>query len=213
MRKNSVFESIKSVDRSVTWFPHAINVQDLQDRAAEQGVNVIWANTLGNFIENYPDSRPIAIVFWHLDDSFWHYQPLLSSWADTKLIFYIYDSHVVVPYYYNKAKHHLFSRIYTWDDNLVDNRKYFKFWYSVMEPMDENLPSFDERKLATQISGDKSFSCRPYHELYSERKSVIRFFETHNSYNRFRTNQGTDLNLWPRLGAKSIQELSGHPRK
>lgn len=68
-----------------------------------------------------------------------------------------------------------FKRVYTWDDSLVDDKKFFKFYYPELKSMLTDLPSFEERKLLTQISGHKR-SKHPK-ELYSERVSVIQFFE------------------------------------
>lgn len=68
-----------------------------------------------------------------------------------------------------------FKRIYTWDDDLVDNKKYFKFYYPVLQNMRDNLPSFSERKLLTQISGNKKSKHKK--ELYSHRLSVIEYFQ------------------------------------
>jgi hypothetical protein len=43
-----------------------------------------------------------------------------------------------------------FKRIYTWNDDLVDNKKFFKFYYPALQPMQAGLPSFENRQLLTQ---------------------------------------------------------------
>ncbi|MGH2612998.1 MAG: glycosyltransferase family 10 domain-containing protein, partial [Rhabdochlamydiaceae bacterium] len=65
--------------------------------------------------------------------------------------------------------------VYTWNDDLVDNKKFFKFYYPVLQPMQSHLPTFEERKLLTQISGRKKSKHKK--ELYSERVSVIQYFQ------------------------------------
>jgi hypothetical protein len=82
---------------------------------------------------------------------------------------------------YNKNLHQCFSRIYTWDDDLVDNQLYFKFYYPVMRPMIENVVPFEQKKLCTLFSGyafDSDKYPRKYpNELYSARMEAIEFFE------------------------------------
>lgn len=81
----------------------------------------------------------------------------------------------VLPKNYEKKYHKYFSKIYTFDDDLVDNKKYFKLYYPELKPMRKDYKSFEEKKLCTLIAGDKS-SIHP-DELYSKRREVIHFFE------------------------------------
>jgi len=61
-----------------------------------------------------------------------------------------------------------FSRVYTFNDNLVDGIKYFKFFYPVLTPMCLDLPKFEEKKLCVMVS----------HSAASHRIKMIKFFET-----------------------------------
>lgn len=69
----------------------------------------------------------------------------------------------------------LFAYIMTWNDELVDDKKIFKrcIPYDFRKEYG-NIP-FSERKLLTNISGNKT-SNHPA-ELYSERERVVTFFE------------------------------------
>lgn len=69
------------------------------------------------------------------------------------------------------------GKVLTWDDDLIDNKKFFKMHYPVLRPMDSNLPSFSGKKLCTQISCNKK-SAHP-DELYTARQRVITYFERH----------------------------------
>lgn len=60
-----------------------------------------------------------------------------------------------------------FERIYTFNDDLIDGVKYFKYCYPSLHPMDSDLPSFQERKLCTMIVAN----WKP------ERIAVVRLFE------------------------------------
>ncbi|MEN9344193.1 MAG: hypothetical protein RLZZ453_980 [Chlamydiota bacterium] len=44
-----------------------------------------------------------------------------------------------------------FSRIYTWDDEAIDNKKFFKFFFPDLMPMIDELPAFEEKKLCTMV--------------------------------------------------------------
>lgn len=70
-----------------------------------------------------------------------------------------------------------FRKIFTWDDWLVDNKKYFKVNYAFKIP--QSIPKdFSEKKLCTTIAGNKN-SAHP-DELYSKRRELIRWFEVNH---------------------------------
>lgn len=94
-----------------------------------------------------------------------------------KLVLFMWEPPTVLPKMYRKKYAGYFKRIYTFNDDLVDNKKHFKFYYPVNWGMLEELPSFEEKKLCTIIAGYH----KPPHwsgELYSEREKIIAFFET-----------------------------------
>ena len=81
---------------------------------------------------------------------------------------------------YNKNLHSCIGRIYTWDDDLVDNVHYFKFHYPVLLPMRSDIPSFEEKKFCTLISGchpHKNFAEKYPNELYTERRKTALYFD------------------------------------
>lgn len=80
-----------------------------------------------------------------------------------KLVLFVWEpggvSHAYTDY---------FSHVYTYNDDLVDGVKYFKFYYPVLTPMCEDIPSFKDKKLCVMIS----------HTASKERIKMIEFFET-----------------------------------
>lgn len=60
-----------------------------------------------------------------------------------------------------------FSKIYTFNDDVVDGKKYFKFCYPVLIPMMSDLPSFEEKKFCVMMT----------HRYTDERARIIRLFE------------------------------------
>ena len=99
----------------------------------------------------------------------------LSRLPKEKLILFMWEPKTVLENMYKPNVLSCFSKIYTWDDSLVDNKTFFKFYYPVLIPMLNELPFFEERKLCTLISSHLKSSVE--NELYSEREKVICYFE------------------------------------
>lgn len=77
---------------------------------------------------------------------------------------------------YNAGLHAQFKKVYTWDDDLVDGKTYFKFYYPVLrKPMLASSLPFKQKKLCTMIARNKC-SKHPG-ELYSKRCKAICYFE------------------------------------
>lgn len=81
-----------------------------------------------------------------------------------------------------------FQKVLSWDDDLVDNRKIFKFYYVVLRDALKG-PSFNKRKFACLIAGNKK-SDHPS-ELYSERIRILKYYSTKTmDFNLFGHNWG-----------------------
>lgn len=100
----------------------------------------------------------------------------LSYLPKEKMVLFMWEPKTVLRGMYSPDALDCFSKIYTWDDQLVDNKRFFKFYYPVLSPMIEKIPSFKEKKLCTLIASNLK-STYPF-ELYSEREKVIAFFES-----------------------------------
>ena len=87
------------------------------------------------------------------------------------------ETKIISPESYNPENHGYFKKIFTWDDSLVDNKKYIKINYSFTLPGPEklNFRLEEKTKLCTLIAANK-FTRHPM-ELYSERIKAIRWFE------------------------------------
>jgi hypothetical protein len=85
---------------------------------------------------------------------------------------------IIKPENWDLNKHKNFKKIFTWDDNLVDNKKYFKINYSYLLPNNINKDITIKNKLCVLISGNK-YTKHPL-ELYSKRIEAIRWFENNH---------------------------------
>lgn len=98
--------------------------------------------------------------------------------AGKELFLIMLESRLVRSENYLPENHRLFRRIFTYDDSLVDGRKFIKINYSYVFP--DSVPSglAGKEKLCTMIAGNKN--TRHPQELYSERLETIRWFEQHH---------------------------------
>lgn len=87
------------------------------------------------------------------------------------------ESPHVEPMSFQKKYHNTFKKIFTWNDDMIDNIKYFKVNYAFDIP--KTIPKkFKHKKLCCTIAGNK-FANHP-NELYSKRVKFIRWFEKHH---------------------------------
>lgn len=84
------------------------------------------------------------------------------------------ESPIIKPDNYNVNNHKYFKKIFTWADNFVDNKKYFKINYSHKIVYNLNF-DFKKERFCTIIASNK-FKSHPQ-ELYTEKIKAIRWFE------------------------------------
>jgi len=98
--------------------------------------------------------------------------------AISKSYLILLESEVIRPDNWDVHKHKHFNKVFTWNDKLVDQNKYFKINFSHLFPESICKSLSEKQKLCTLISGNKKVS-HPL-ELYSEREKAIRWFEKHH---------------------------------
>lgn len=87
----------------------------------------------------------------------------------------IFESEIVDPENWDIDKHQYFNKIFTWNDEFVDNVKYYKVNFSHEIPQEFRIEAKKKTKFCTLISGNKSNKHKK--ELYSERVRAIQWFE------------------------------------
>lgn len=128
--------------------------------------------------------KSVEIQSWDLDKGeienttvFWSLGPRMKTFdfasvPKEKLVLFLWEPPTVEPEGYDLVQH--FGKVYTWDDDLVDNVKFFKFYYPELQSRGEVVP-FKKKKFCCMVAR-KQKSKHPK-ELYSERLRVIRYFE------------------------------------
>lgn len=87
----------------------------------------------------------------------------------------LFESELIRPDNWNLNKHKYFNKIFTWDDDIIDNKKYFKFNFAQQIPSSITKDLLKKEKLCTLIAGNKKVN-HPL-ELYTKRVEAIRWFE------------------------------------
>lgn len=119
-----------------------------------------------------------AVVFLDLPKKNDEVYRFATSQKRIKKILILLESKIIKPRNYDRSNHDAFDTIFTWQDILVDNVKYFKFFIpQPFENLNVEKVSFSERKFATMIISKKR-SSQPG-ELYSKREEIINYFEDH----------------------------------
>ena len=102
----------------------------------------------------------------------------LAKLPREKMVLFMWEPPLRFRKMYGKKTQDCFSRIYTWNDDLVDSKIYFKFYYPALRPMIEERPSFEEKQFCTMVIGNTSDKAKHSESLYPERKKAIQFFES-----------------------------------
>ena len=102
------------------------------------------------------------------------YQDLVKYFRGVKILI-LFECAVICPENYDLEIHKYFDYIFTWNDDLIDNQKYFKYlWPQYLG----NKPTKKEKKsrFLTLMNANK-IAFHPS-ELYSERLNAINYFQT-----------------------------------
>lgn len=87
----------------------------------------------------------------------------------------LFECEVIKPNNWDVNNHKFFDKVFTWNDDIVDNKKYIKINFSQTIPNKINKDLTKKEKLCTLIAGNKKVNHSL--ELYSKRLDAIRWFE------------------------------------
>ncbi len=116
-----------------------------------------------------------AIVFVEFPGQNNPYLTKLIEQGFKNLYLVLFESPIIKPDNYATENHRHFKKIFTWQDGIIDNKKYFKIQYAHQIPAQLHFDIATKEKLCTVISSNKSMAFP--NELYSERVRAIRWFE------------------------------------
>jgi len=99
---------------------------------------------------------------------------LYNNNVDLYLI--IFESELIRPENWLKENHRYFSKVFTWNDDWVDGKKYVKYYWPNKIPTQVSVNISGKEKFCTMIAGNK-MKFGDNRELYSKRIEAIRWFE------------------------------------
>lgn len=135
-----------------------------------------WGKILQSLHLDFRKPLPLfeKLVFFNIFD-FVHREHNLKRLPKENMILFLWEPPNVLGKMYKPKVTDCFARVYTWNDDLVDGKKFFKFYYPDLRPMIPDVVPFEEKKLCTLVAScivNKSRS-----SLYKEREKAISFFE------------------------------------
>ena len=110
---------------------------------------------------NDPSLKKILVF----DPTFGGGATIFPSLPKEKLVLFVWEPDILSLDIYDA-----YSRVYTWDDELIDNVKFFRFNYPYLMPYRNNVHSFQKRQLCTIV----------VNKWTEQRLEVVRFFEAHH---------------------------------
>jgi len=117
------------------------------------------------------------VIFFDLpkiDDKLFSY---LKSINHKSLYLFIVESPLIRKENWDPLNHIVFKKIFTWNDQLIDSEKYFKFF--LPNKLKSSFRINNHRKFCTIIAGNKIIA-KTSNELYSARINTIRWFERYH---------------------------------
>lgn len=140
-------------------------------------------NTISSDLLDSREDKDSFIIICFLNFSvtnIYKYIKLFIKFPRNKKYFFAFEPNIIVRLNYSRLVHSFFNKVYTWNDSLVDNKKYFKYLYPSTLLDSENLDKIDfsNKKFAIIINGNKAAIWK--NELYSERDKFIRYAEKNN---------------------------------
>jgi tetratricopeptide (TPR) repeat protein len=90
----------------------------------------------------------------------------------------INETEMILPEGWQREKHAGYQRIFTWNNDWADGKKYIQFYQAQDLPRGLTINLAQKEKLCTLIASNKSVD-HPF-ELYSHRLAAIRWFECHH---------------------------------
>lgn len=119
---------------------------------------------------NVDPDKVVAVVGFNMPS-----EESLALFPNAKKILYTWEPPIIDPANFNSTLHERFDLVATWDDSLIDEKKYHKFNYALGFSFPSDPIPFSEKKLCCAFIGQKHSGLA--NELYSKRLETVRFFE------------------------------------
>lgn len=105
------------------------------------------------------------------------YQEAIEKGMRDRLVLFLWEGQAVNPHNYKIETWNKFDRLFTWRDDLVDNKKFLKFYLPtpIHSPPSRSF-TFSEKKMLVNMSNNRYSDHK--NELYKERRKTISYFDS-----------------------------------
>ena len=139
------------------------------------------------------------------------YQECLTNDLENKMALFLWEGKPIKPQNYSSAVYGKFKYIFTWRDDLVDNKKFFKFHLPIPKRkiITKEIP-FDQKKLLVNISANKFSSVKG--EMFSARRQSVRFFQKNypQNFDLYGPKWNKPNNAWQKIFPWLIEKFPNH---
>ena len=164
--KNKIFDLNNPANRDNFYFPYYL----LRQKFFKINISL---NTYDYFNENCDEYY--SLILFYIPKNV---ESLLKYHKNIDKFLVIFESEVLSSVNWNRDMHRNFKKIFTWNDDFVDGKKYIKYYWPNQIPKNLDFDLNKKTKLCTMIAGHK-FASHPL-ELYTERVKAIRWFEKYH---------------------------------
>jgi alpha(1,3/1,4) fucosyltransferase len=165
--QNRIFDLNNPANRDDCYFPYYLLRQKFQER----NIRFNTYDYLGkNSDTNY------KLLFFDFPKK---YTSILKCHKNIDKYLVIFESEPMYSIPWKKELHSSFNKIFTWNDELIDNNKYIKYYWPNKIPGNLEYNLQEKSGFCCMITANKSRSHAL--ELYSEREKAIRWFEQNHT--------------------------------
>lgn len=139
------------------------------------------------------------------------YQEALNANLADKMVLFLWEPPSVKPQNYSPFVYNKFKYIFTWNDSLIDNNKFFKFFLPSpqCELLSKKIP-FSDKKLLVNMSANKHSPAK--NEMFSFRRKSIKYFENNypNDFDLYGPKWNKPYNSWQKIFPWLMEKFSTH---
>ena len=154
--------------------------------AREQGISV-------STIDTEPLDSYDAIIFFDYPGDHNRYLKKIIDMKFENLYLFLFENEIIKPDNWKMDHYRYFKKIFTWRDDIIDNKKIFKFFLPNKIPDAISFNISQKTKFCCMIAGNKKNN-QP-RELYSERIRAIKWFEKNQPAHFDLYGKGWDIRL------------------
>lgn len=161
--ENRIFNISSKQNRDNSYYPYFLLKKQLQEKGC-----------LLNTYDYLPkdNATGYGLLFFEIPAD---YERICEEHQDVKKLLVLFECEMICPLNWDMKAHEKFDTIFTWNDDIVDGKKYFKINFPNPFPAGISRDVSRKEKLCTLIAGHKR-AHSPL-DLYVKRLEAIRWFE------------------------------------